>query len=209
MRATTQEAKDDRRRQLMAAALEEFFEKGFTAARMDDVAKRAGVSKGAVYLYFDSKDALFNALIQEQAAPVADRLKEAARAALDPEDAIRAMMRFAPVMIRETPVPKIVKVLIADAPVFPETVTAYREDVVERALAVVATILESGRVSGVFDIQDAALTARLVVAPIVISAIWRIVFEHDAAAEVDLEELFALHERMLMRALKTKDGGPR
>ena len=63
-RARTEEAKNQRRQALLAAALDEFFERGFTAARMDDIAARADVSKGALYLYFNSKEALFAALVE-------------------------------------------------------------------------------------------------------------------------------------------------
>jgi AcrR family transcriptional regulator len=47
-------------RRCLAAALDEFFEKGFAATRMDDIARRANLSKGALYLYFDSKEAMFH-----------------------------------------------------------------------------------------------------------------------------------------------------
>ena len=60
-RARSDEAKDERRAQLLDAALDEFFEKGFSAARMDDIARRAKLSKGTLYLYFDSKKAMFQA----------------------------------------------------------------------------------------------------------------------------------------------------
>lgn len=206
MRARTQEAKDERRAELLAAALEVFYERGYDLARMDDIARRAGVSKGAVYLYFDGKDALFNALIQEMAAPITEQLKAAARAALDPEDAIRAVLRAAPTIIRTSPLRKILKVLISSSSSFPEAVTAYRQDVIDRALTVVASILESGRASGVFEIEDPFLTARLVVAPFVKAMIWEMLFMIDPEAEVDLEEFFTLHEKYLMRALKPAPG---
>jgi AcrR family transcriptional regulator len=201
LRARTEEAKDKRRLALMTAALDEFFEKGFSAARMDDIAKRAGLSKGAIYLYFDSKEALFTSLVDAFAIPNIERIEQAAEAAGSAMAAIEAMMRLAPVFIRETPVPKIMKILIADAPAFPEMVTAYRKKVVERVLGAITNALKKAKENGEIDIGDPALTARLVVAPIVMSGIWRILFEHDPKAKVDLEALFALHEQILKRAL--------
>ena len=65
-----QRRKEARPAELMAAALELFVEKGFAATRLDDVAARAGVSKGTLYLYFDSKEALFKAVIQEGIVPI-------------------------------------------------------------------------------------------------------------------------------------------
>jgi AcrR family transcriptional regulator len=168
---------------------------------MDDIAKRAGLSKGAIYLYFDSKEALFTSLVDAFAIPNIERIEQAAEAAGSAMAAIEAMMRLAPVFIRETPVPKIMKILIADAPAFPEMVTAYRKKVVERVLGAITNALKKAKENGEIDIGDPALTARLVVAPIVMSGIWRILFEHDPKAKVDLEALFALHEQILKRAL--------
>ena len=68
-RARSEDAKDERRQLLLSAALDEFFERGFSAARIEDIAQRASLSKGTVYLYFDSKEALFLALIEDLATP--------------------------------------------------------------------------------------------------------------------------------------------
>ncbi len=202
-RARSDEAKDERRAVLLAAALDEFFERGFTAARMDDIAARAGLSKGALYLYFDSKDALFTSLIEAYAIPNVERMEALAKAAKGVE-AISLLMSLAPTLIRETPVPKIIKILIADAPAFPGMATAYRKNVVDRVLGMVAGILRKAKAAGEIDIGDPELTARLVAAPIFMSAVWSVVFEHDPDARVDVEALLALHRRMLFRALDVK-----
>jgi len=205
-RARTLEAKDERRAALLRAALDEFFERGFSAARMDDIAKRAGLSKGAVYLYFDSKDALFTSLVDEYAVPNIDLIEQAVNASGGGVAAISTLMKMAPHFIRTTPVPRIAKILIADAPAFPETVTAYRKKVVERVLGMMAGMLRDAKERGEIEIGDPALVARLVVAPIIMSAMWFVVFEHDAEARVDLETLFATHEDMLMRAMNVRRG---
>ncbi len=200
-RARTDEAKEARRLAFLTAALDEFFERGFAAARMDDIAARAGFSKGTIYLYFDSKEALFTALVEAYALPNIARFEAAAKNAGGGLSTICAFMKFAPTIIRETPVPKLAKVLIGDAPAFPEMATAYRKQVVDRVLGMVAGSLKQAKDAGEIEIDDPALTARIVVAPIILSAVWRIVFEHDSKARVDLDALFALHEKMLMRAL--------
>ncbi len=207
-RARTVEAKDDRRQVLLSAALHEFFERGFTAARMDDIAKRAGVSKGALYLYFDSKEALFTSLVETFALPNVERIEATARAAGSARNAIRAVMTLAPVLVRESPVPLIAKILIADAPAFPEVVTTYRKTVIERVLGVFGGILKDAHEAGEIEVDDPDLTARLIVAPIMFSAMWRVVFEHDSEAKLDVAALFALHEKMLMRALNIEEDAP-
>ena len=201
MRARTDEAKDARKKAFLKAALEEFSEKGFAAARMDDLARRAGLSKGALYLYFDSKDALFAGLVETIALPNVERLEAMAREAPTASDAIRAIAAFAPVVIRETPLPHMMKILIGDGARFPEVARAYRRQVIERGLALLASILERGAATGEFRATDSALTARLVIAPMILSAVWQILFGADPDAEVDLEKLFGLHVSMLLRAL--------
>lgn len=205
-RARSPEAKDARRQAVLAAALDEFFERGYSAARMVDIARRIGVSKGTLYLYFDSKEALFTALIDEFAVPNVERLATAAEEAGGGVEAIRALTRFAPVLVRQTPAPKIIKVLISDAFAFPHVVSEYRRRVVERVLQVIAGVLEKARAEGELDVDDPYLTARLVAAPIFMSAVWRVIFERDADARIDVEALFAIHEKMLLRALKAEAG---
>ena len=205
LRARTDEAKELRRRALLDAALAEFFERGFSAARMDDIAARAKLSKGTLYLYFDSKEALFTSLVETFAIPNIVMFEAAVQNAGSGVAAIRTFMKIAPSVIRESPLPKIAKILIADAPAFPEIVTAYREQVIERALGVIVSALRAAKEAGEIEIGDPRLTARLVIAPVLMSAIWRIVFEHDPAAKIDLDALFAEHEKMLLRGLGVKE----
>lgn len=206
-RARTNEAKNECRKAFMNAALDEFFERGFAAARMDDIARRVGLSKGTLYLYFDSKEALFNALVETIAVPNVELIEKFTAAAPSATEGIRSLMAFVPHVIRETPMPRVVKVLIADSGAFPDVVRRYRRQVVDRVLAAIAGLLERGHAAGELIVEDPHLTARLVVAPIILSAIWRVVFETDPKARVDLNALFALHERMLLRALSADDGG--
>src|SRR5215468_1949106 len=72
-RVATAEA---RRAEILAAALEEFTARGFEAARLDDVAKRAGVAKGTIYLYFADKEALFQELVRSMVSPVLGTLEQ-------------------------------------------------------------------------------------------------------------------------------------
>src|ERR1700756_2199725 len=71
--------KEERAPEILDAALSCFAEKGFAACRMDDIARRAGISKGTIYLYFESKEAVFKALAQraigERIAAIAGQLQ--------------------------------------------------------------------------------------------------------------------------------------
>ncbi len=205
-RARTQEAKQGRRAAFAAAALDEFYEKGFAAARMEDIARRAGLSKGALYLYFDSKEALFEAVVDTFAMPNVARLEAVADQSGGAGALIDAVTGVAPAIIREGRVPKIAKVLIGDAPAFPGVATAYRKKVIDRVLAAISRVLNNAKNAGEIDIGDPVLAARLIAAPMILSAFWRIVFEHDDDARVDLDALFSQHGMMLKRAFKMDAG---
>lgn len=200
-RARTEEAKDERRLALLRAALDEFFDRGFTAARMDDISKRAGLSKGALYLYFSSKDELFKSIVEEYAVPNVERIEAMTRAAPSALGGIEMIARFAPELIRKSDVPKLMKVLVGDATTFPEVVRAYRKTVLDRLLAALTALLARGHDAGEIHAPDPALTARLVIAPVALSGLWQVMFGKDKAARVDLDALFSLHVEMLSRAL--------
>lgn len=204
MRARTDEAKDERRTAFLMAAIDEFFEKGFEAARVDDIAKRAGLSKGTLYLYFKSKEDLFQALIDMAAAPKLEEMERIVSTASSALEAISGILKFAPVMVRQSIMPRIIKVLIGDGNRFPAVAHAYRRQIIEHILGLIAGILKRGHDAGEIDVIDPDLTARVVIAPIFMSMIWHILFEQDTLdgeSNIDLEALFSVHHAMLMRAL--------
>lgn len=203
-RARTENAKEDRRRQLLAAALDELFEKGFAATRMEDIASRAGFSKGTLYLYFDSKEALFEALIESVALPNLARIEQTVSEIADPREAIRALMSFASGMVLHSDLPRIVKILIADSGSFPEVVQGYRRNVLERLLGGVELLLSKASEDGALAVEHAALSARLLLAPVVFSALWTTVFEsleeRSGGRGLDVETLLALHAEQQLKA---------
>ncbi|MEM7587266.1 MAG: TetR/AcrR family transcriptional regulator [Acidobacteriota bacterium] len=204
-RARTAQAKEERRQLLLQAALDEFYEKGFAAARTDDIAERAGLSKGTLYLYFKSKDELFTALIKNLTSPKLDQIEMMATQMPSLEMALSAFAEFAPKMIRESQMPRLMKVLIGESQAFPDIIAAYREQTLNRVLGAFATMLESARERGEIEIENPELTARLVIAPVVLSGVWQAVFSATDPEPVDLETLFKTHIRFLLKALKPGD----
>ncbi|MEQ8734775.1 MAG: TetR/AcrR family transcriptional regulator [Rhodospirillaceae bacterium] len=201
MRARTEEAKDQRRAAFLNAAMDEFFDKGFAAARVDDIAKRAGFSKGTLYLYFESKEAMFKGLVDTIAVPKLEYMEGLTTSAPSARMAIEGLLKFAPEMIRQSMLPRVVKVMIADGNRFPEVATTYKEAVIDRGLALIAGLLERGRREGDFAFEDSDLTARLFIAPLVFSMLWHILFEKKPEDHMDLNALFALHGAHVIRAL--------
>lgn len=204
LRARSDAAKDKRRQALLTAALDEVFEKGFAATRMDDVARRAGLSKGTLYLYFDSKEALFQGLVESLAYPNLEIVEQITEQAETLQEALRGIRQFAPALIRQTDLPRLMKVLIGDSQLFPDLVRAYREDLIERVLAMIAALLSRADARGEANIADPELTARLIMAPIIFSALWQGVFNQNSEADVDLDKLFEIHEQMMLKALEIR-----
>ena len=202
MRARSDEAKDERRQELLSAALDEFFEKGFAAARMDDIARRANLSKGTLYLYFDSKEAMFRGLVETLASPNLEMFEQITESATSLKEALGGICRFAPLLIRHTDLPRLMKVLVGDSHMFPEMVRAYRTELIERVIGMISGMLKRARDTGEIEVDNPELTARVVMAPIVLSALWQAIFNARSEAEVDLETLFQIHERMMLKALQ-------
>ena len=135
----TRRRKAARPSELTAAALGLFVEKGYAATRLDEVAARAGVSKGTLYLYFDSKEALFKAVITMGIGPVMER-GEALFAELrhDPVALLRALLGGWWEMVGATELAGIPKLMIAEARNFPDLARFYYDEVISRGRALVA-----------------------------------------------------------------------
>lgn len=152
-------------RQLTASALELFLERGFAATRMEDVARRAGVSKGAIYLYFPNKEALFKAVVFEG---VVARVEEAEAAAAahtgSARDIIDALMHGVLLEFWGSPSSGIPKLIIAEAGAFPELARDYFQSVSLRTRELLEGILRRGVDEGEFRDMDVHNTARAILA---------------------------------------------
>ncbi len=197
-RARDAAAKAERRQLLLNAALDEFYEKGFSAARTEDIAQRVGLSKGTLYLYFPNKEQLFRALIESLTVPNIAALEQITATAPSLRQALETFAQFAPVLVRTSGLPRLMKVLISESQVFPDVITSYRKDVIERILAAFAKLLEVAAARGEITLDDPMITARLVVAPVVLSALWQAVFAQEGVADIDLDSLFQTHVELLL-----------
>jgi AcrR family transcriptional regulator len=161
----------------VAAALEVFVERGFAAAKLEDVARRAGVTKGTIYLYFENKEALFKAVIRETIVPViakGEALVQAftgsARALF--EKLVREYWR----LVGETALAGIPKLMISEAGNFPELARFYYQEVAVRGQRLMASVLERGINGGEFRPVDLAVASKLAMAPLMHAVIARRAF---------------------------------
>jgi AcrR family transcriptional regulator len=199
--------KDARPPEILQAALAVFAEKGLSAARMEDIAARAGVTKGTIYLYFPSKNDVFKALLSTH---IAERLKTIG-AMVDGFDGptsqlIANVIRFAGSVLVNSENVVLPKIVIAEITKFPDLLRFYRDEVIERGLALWEAILKRGIARGEFREVPTAHVARLCVAPLLFSAIWRTTFAELDADPYDINGLIETHIDMLLKGLAA-DGG--
>jgi AcrR family transcriptional regulator len=169
-----QRRKEARPAELMAAALELFVEKGFAATRLEDVATRAGVSKGTLYLYFDSKEALFKAVIEEGILP----LLEEGSGLIDSfagstSDLLRLLIGEWWQRIGNTHLAGVPKLMISEAGNFPELANYYHDNVIVRARDLMRRTLQRGIASGEFRAVDVETAIDVIFAPVLMLLIWR------------------------------------
>lgn len=168
---------DARPGELMTAALQVFAERGFAATRLDEVARRAGVSKGTVYLYFDSKEALFKAAVASAVAPALEAGEAiAADPAQAPAEALRAFVFWWWEQIGASDIGALPKLLVAEVGNFPELGRWFHDNLILRGKRAAARIIARGIESGEFRPVDPMAAARIVFAQMFSYVLWRRAF---------------------------------
>jgi AcrR family transcriptional regulator len=195
--------KDARPLELVDAALELFVERGFSSTRLDDVAKRAGVSKGTLYLYFDSKDDLFKAVVREgivsRIAVFEKYLNDSDKTAtVLLEELIRAWWE----QIASTKLGGISKLMMSEAGNFPELAKFYHAEVMTRGCGLFKTVMERGMASGEFRKVETEYAERVCSAPMVMLMLWRNSFDLCCGINLDPEGYLQTYTQMMVRALK-------
>jgi len=166
--------KEARPQELLAAALDLFVERGYAATRLDDVAAKAGVSKGTLYLYFTNKEDLFKAVIREHLLPL---LSEAEQAMEHFEGHSRDLLRD--LMLRwwnnmgETQLSGITKLMLAESGNFPEVAKFYHDEFIQRGNAIIQRALERGMDRGELRRLDPEQVTMVVVAPMIKLMLWK------------------------------------
>lgn len=186
--------KEARPGEIVAAALEVFAEKGFAAARLEDIAARAGVSKGALYLYFETKQDLFRAVVRDAVAPNIAAV-EATVATVEAPFATIARMLLARVaeVLSSTRLGSVAKMVIAESGNFPDLARIWHEDVVSRALKIATTLIERAQARGEVRAGDPRTHAFSLVGPLLMGVLWREVLVPAGAAPIDLRAVAEQH----------------
>jgi AcrR family transcriptional regulator len=192
--------KEDRPQEITAAAFEAFAEKGFAAARVDDVAKRAGVSKGLLYLYFKTKEELFKAVVKSVVIRRVDRLIENVETTeLSSEDFIRGPLLSFLQQVPGSPVAIVIRLLISEGPRHPDLLEYYYDNVVAKGLAAISGFVERGVDRGEFRQSVVSDLPHLMLAPVMLSIIWGIIFNDK---QLDTDKLIETQIDMILAHIK-------
>lgn len=196
-------ARGERRRVILEAAHAEFSAHGYAATRLDAVARRAGVAKGTLYLYFTDKEALFCTLVREMVGSV---LQDAdALVATFPgstRDLLSLMMQLMADRVLQAPAAALVRLMLAEGPRFPELAAFYHEEVVSRGIALILKVAQRGLDRGELTSDIAVRFPQLVVAPAILALVWNSLF--GATDPLDVRTLLEAHLELLLKGLGWK-----
>jgi AcrR family transcriptional regulator len=185
----------ERREAILAAALEEFAAHGFADARLDDVARRAEIAKGTIYLYFRDKESLFQELVRAMLSPLIGAIEAAAMGDLP----IRAFAeRIFDIFVHEifgTRRKDVIRLIITEGPRFPQLAELYYREVIARVLPLVRQRLRLAVERGELASDALERFPQLLVAPGLIAIIWSGLFERFAP--LDVRELMRAHLELL------------
>ncbi|HJV25088.1 MAG TPA: TetR/AcrR family transcriptional regulator [Aromatoleum sp.] len=196
--------KETRPQELTSAALALFVEKGFAATKLDDVAARAGVSKGTLYLYFDSKEALFKAVIQEGVVPAIAAGEALLDEHDDPVELLRAILDGWWERIGSTELGGIPKLMMSEARNFPDVAVYYHQVVIQRGMGLIRVAISRGIERGIFREVDLETVGSVLIAPLLHLALWRHSFASCCGPDTDVERYLQTYFDVVLDGLRVQ-----
>ena len=197
--------KDARPAEIVAAALDVFAARGFAATRLEDVATRAGVSKGTLYLYFKNKEELFKAVVRQEMLPnLAFAEAQLAGTTSTTEELLRGLVTRMVSVVAGTQLGAIPKLIISEAGNFPDLARFYVDEVVNRGLRMMRAILERGVARGEVRAIDVEAAPPIIAGPFLLIALWKNVLEPHAQSKIDPARFVETNLDVLLNGLLRK-----
>lgn len=194
---------DERPAEIVAAALDLFVANGFAATRLEDVASRAGLSKAAIYLYFKDKASLLMAVVDSTIGARLELAQDMIAKHQGPvAPLIGTLLPLLAQQLAQSRLPDIIKIVISESRAHPEIGHAYLNNVINRALPLFQSLIEKGIATGEFRAADPRLAVKCMVAPMLLGALWKTVFEPIGAAPIDIEALARQQVSIFIRGLQ-------
>ncbi|HXF95919.1 MAG TPA: TetR/AcrR family transcriptional regulator [Gemmatimonadales bacterium] len=194
--------KNARPEEILEAALEVFAARGYAATRLEEVARRAGVSKGTIYLYFPGKEALFKAAVRRGLVPNIARAEALARGhAESASDALRALAHAVWDLVGESHLSGIPKLIIAEAANFPELARFYWAEVAGRALGLIGSLIEQGMARGEFRRVDPRFATLALMGPVFFAVLFKHSLHPVSGLNLDFRAFLDFHLDNFLRGL--------
>ena len=200
--------KEARPGEIEAAALECFAARGFAACSLDEIALRAGVTKGTLYLYFRSKEDLFKAVVRGALVARIVALTETLSPSESARDQLERLLASWPALLAIPHLSALPKLIIAEAGNFPELARFYLDEVIARGRGAITSILRRGIRRGEFRRVDPETAFLAVIAPVLIAMVWKQTFERLDGKALDVEALARTHRAILLDGLLAGKGKP-
>lgn len=187
---------------ILEAAFEEFAAKGYAEARLDDVAERAGIAKGTIYLYFKSKELLFRAVLRGLINHTFDELEVFVRAFPGTaEDLLRNVLsrQYAEV-VKNPKARSMFRLLIAESHKFPHLSDVYLSEVIAPSVTAMRILVEKGVASGEFRETKIVESPQVLAGPTVLAVVWALIFGERQG--LDLDSYMEAHLELLLHGLR-------
>jgi AcrR family transcriptional regulator len=199
---------DARPDEVLDAAIALFADKGYAATTVQEIAAKAGLSKGAVYLYFPSKAAVLEGLVERAISPVAQTaLSQLAKFSGDPRPLIAQVMKMFVARLRETDALAVPRIIVHEAVAAPEIAQMYRRAVLDKAVPALTGLIAKGVEGGFIRRVDPELTVRSVVGPILVHLLLDEIFDLRPESGLQLERLIDNHLTILLAGLAPEKDG--
>ena len=205
-----QRRKDARPTEILAAALETFAEHGYAATKLEDVARRAGVTKGTLYIYFESKEALFKAEVRENVVPILATAEQLAEDPLaEPEAVLRRLVGDWWAAMGPSQLGGLPKLVMSEAANFPELAQFWYDEVVQRGRQTFARVLRRGIEAGAFRPVNVDLAVRMILAPVLMAAIWKHSFHACEKEAFPVDQYLSTSIDIFLGGICASRAGPR
>jgi AcrR family transcriptional regulator len=186
----------ERRDAILAAALDEFAARGFAATRLDDVARRADVAKGTIYLHFADKETLFQELIRMELSPVVAALENVSHADISFRAVTSQLIEVFAREIFETRRKDVIRLVITEGPRFPKLAEFYYREVISRVMETIRAMLRRAHERGELKTDALVRFPQLLAAPGIVAIIWSGLF--DRFEPLDVRALMRAHFDVLL-----------
>lgn len=197
--------KDARPAEILASALETFSQRGYEATRLEDVARKAGCTKGTIFLYYRNKAELFKAAVRESVAPLIEANERLVEEHVGgTRELLEKLLRRRWEHVAQNRIDALVKLMLAEAHAYPELARFIHDEVFERSQSLLRRVLERGMARGEFRPLDVDHTARFVVAPMLFALVWRHAVDHAVESRFSMNDYFETALRIMLEGLSAE-----